>query len=130
MFEFSFAVLLEWSKKVEVAMHKIWTTWWMGKTFPAKMLQEQHSDRGGHYCGRLLLVSRPGPVSFTGHPSCVAVLFSRDIHSVFPLGPETKENGNVLCIPKCHQQHLPHRLKRSELHFQGMWCVYTPGVLP
>jgi hypothetical protein len=52
---FSFEMFLQWSTEIEIARHKVWSEWWMGKTFPTAC-REVRWHFGAH---TVLLFFRP-----------------------------------------------------------------------
>jgi hypothetical protein len=73
---FSFEVTLQWAEEIKVFRFKVRAVWWMGKIFPAQLLQELRcdTDRAGQKrralsevaprsgCSGVQLLSPRGPV--------------------------------------------------------------------
>jgi hypothetical protein len=101
---FSFKVFL-WSREVEVIRHKVQAVWWMGKTFPVKLLQELHCDMGCVEVGLVMKKdyflcrqARVFPLNDFLHVLQYCAV--ADCIHCFPLVQKLKEE-NALYVSKC-----------------------------
>lgn len=71
---FSFEVILQWAEEMKVVRLKVRAVWWMGKVFPAKLLQEVRCDAGRVGQKSVAFSAAPYPVAVPvcGH-CCSAV---------------------------------------------------------
>jgi hypothetical protein len=88
-------MLLQHSEELEIDGHKIHTVWWIGKTFPQKLLQDFHCDMlwmGVH----VILVKDHFLQELVEAPSGATVLCSSSLHSLLTHGPRNRESQNVI----------------------------------